>query len=226
MRAMILAAGRGERMRPLTDTVPKPLLRVGGRPLIVHHLVALAAMGIERVVINLSWRGADIRAALGRGAAWGLEIEYSDEGDTALETGGGIARALPLLGPEPFLVINGDIWTDWSYDPTRAALASQDLAHLVLVDNPPHNARGDFQLDAGRVSEAGGSRLTFSGIAIYRPALFDGCAAGAFKLVPLLCRTMAAGRVSGHRHAGEWYDIGTPERLAWLDGKLRKGNGG
>ena len=220
MRAMILAAGRGERMRPLTDLTPKPLLQVGGKTLIEHHLVALASAGVRDVVINLAWQGQQIRAALGEGARWGLSIRYTDEGATALETGGGIFNALPLLGNGPFLVVNGDIWTDWQLRPGLELPARHDLAHLVLVPNPAHNTRGDFNLRDGRVTEKSDERYTFSGIGFYRAELFAQCSAGAFKLAPLLRAALQAGRVSGELHPGEWYDIGTPERLAWLDARL------
>jgi len=218
MRAMILAAGRGERMRPLTDHTPKPLLPVGGRALIEHHLAALAAAGFREVVINHAHLGAQIEAALGDGARYGLLIRYSPE-ETALETGGGIFRALPLLGPEPFVVINGDIWTD--YPLAQLPQAPAGLAHLVLVDNPAHHPQGDFALDAaGRVYEEGQPRFTFSGIGLYRPELFEGCEAGRFALAPLLRRAMAAGRVSGEHYRGAWIDVGTPERLADVERRL------
>lgn len=214
MKAMILAAGRGNRMRPLTDHTPKPLLVAGGRPLIQHHLERLAAAGIREIVINHAHLGEQIETRLGDGGHFGVHIRYSVE-PTALETGGGIFNALPLLGPDPFLVINGDIWTDW--DPADARLAESDLAHLVLVENPPHHPRGDFCLIDGRVHPDGDPRLTFSGIGLYSPALFEGCRPGAFPLAPLLRRAMLDGRVGGERHAGHWFDIGTPERLAKLD---------
>jgi MurNAc alpha-1-phosphate uridylyltransferase len=214
MKAMILAAGRGNRMRPLTDHTPKPLLVAGGRPLIQHHLERLAAAGIREIVINHAHLGEQIETRLGDGGQFGVHIRYSVE-PTALETGGGIFNALPLLGPDPFLVINGDIWTDW--DPADARLAESDLAHLVLVENPPHHPRGDFCLIDGRVHPDGDPRLTFSGIGLYSPALFEGCRPGAFPLAPLLRRAMLDGRVGGERHAGHWFDIGTPERLAELD---------
>ena len=216
---MILAAGRGERMRPLTDHTPKPLLEVGDRPLIGHHLAALARAGVREVVINHAHLGARIERALGDGATYGLRIRYSPE-DVALETGGGIFRALPLLGPGAFIVVNGDVWTD--FDLARLHLADGDLAHLVLVDNPDHHPAGDFALEGDRVRTEGGPRLTFSGIGVYRPALFDGCTPGRFPLAPLLRAAMAAGRVSGERHAGRWVDVGTPERLAALDRELRE----
>ena len=218
--AMILAAGRGERMRPLTDHTPKPLLEAGGRPLIGHHLAALARAGVREVVVNHAHLGAQIEQALGDGAAYGLRIRYSPE-EVALETGGGIFRALPLLGPDPFIVVNGDVWTD--FDPARLRLADADLAHLVLVDNPAHHPAGDFVLAGDRVREDGGPRLTFSGVGVYRPALFDGCAPGRFPLAPLLRAAIAVGRVSGEHHRGRWVDVGTPERLAALDLQLRGG---
>ncbi|MBV6422792.1 MAG: N-acetylmuramate alpha-1-phosphate uridylyltransferase [Steroidobacteraceae bacterium] len=224
MRAMILAAGRGERMRPLTDVLPKPLLVVRGEPLIVHHLGALARAGVAEVVINLAWLGGKIRAALGDGHAFGLRIVYSDEGEVAFETGGGIFRALPLLGRAPFLVVNGDVWTD--FDPAtlavdgRWALSPGANAELVLVPNPPQHPRGDFSLEAGIVGEGSGPgvvRYTYSGIGIYHPRFFDGCTPGRFPLLPLLRRAIAAERLYGRVYRGEWQDIGTPERLAALN---------
>ncbi|MGE0581295.1 MAG: N-acetylmuramate alpha-1-phosphate uridylyltransferase MurU [Steroidobacteraceae bacterium] len=218
MRAMILAAGRGERMRPLTDTLPKPLLAVHGKPLIVHHLEALARAGVRDVVVNLAWLGARIREALGDGRAWGLHIEYSDEGDAAYETGGGIHRALPLLGAEPFLVVNGDVWTSFEF--SQLAIEADADAHLVLVPNPPQHARGDFTLVAGRVGEEtspGVPRHTYSGIGVYRPQFFAGCAPGRFPLLPLLRRAIAARRLAGRLYTGPWQDIGTPERLAAIN---------
>jgi MurNAc alpha-1-phosphate uridylyltransferase len=220
---MILAAGRGERMRPLTLARPKPLLEAGGTPLIVHHLRALAAAGFEDVVVNLSWLGGQIQAALGDGARHGLRIHYSDEGPEPLETGGGIFRALPLLGAGPFLVLNGDTWSDIPYADLRQRLAPTDLAHLVLVPNPVHNPAGDFVLDRGRIVEAPGERMTFSGVGIYRQELFAGCSDGIFKLAPLLRAAARDDRVSGEVHVGAWLDIGTPERLAELDERLRRG---
>lgn len=211
---MILAAGRGNRMRPLTDHTPKPLLEAGGRPLIQYHLERLAAAGIREIVINHAHLGDQIEAALGDGGQFGLRIRYSPE-LTALETGGGIFNALPLLGEAPFIVINGDIWTD--LDPATLTLDPGDLAHLVLVENPPHNPDGDFSLIAGRVQPSGASRLTFSGIGVYSPSLFDDCQPGAFALAPLLRQAMADRRVGGRQHRGHWFDIGTPERLAELD---------
>ncbi|TVQ73127.1 MAG: nucleotidyltransferase family protein [Chromatiaceae bacterium] len=221
MHAMILAAGRGERMRPLTDHTPKPLLCAGGRPLIVHHLERLAAAGYRQVVINLAWRGEQIRDHLGDGRPWGLNIRYSPEPE-ALETGGGIRQALPLLESDPFLVINGDVWCDHPLVPPT--LAHDTLAHLVLVDNPPHHPGGDFRLHEGRVhrpmEDPAAPCLTFSGIGWYRPALFTGAPIGAFPLAPLLRQAMSREQVSGEHHPGQWLDVGTPERLAALDRQL------
>jgi MurNAc alpha-1-phosphate uridylyltransferase len=211
---MILAAGRGERMRPLTDHTPKPLLKAGGKPLIVHHLERLAAAGYALVVINHAHLGDRIEAAIGDGSRWGLRIVYSAEGK-ALETGGGIFRALPLLGPRPFLVVNGDIWSDIDF--THLALPPGGLAHLVLVDNPPHHPAGDFVLRDGRVHVDDGPHLTFSGVGVYHPDLFGGCTGGAFPLAPLLRSAMGRGLVSGEHHRGRWLDIGTPARLQALD---------
>jgi len=222
VKAMILAAGRGERMRPLTLTRPKPLLEAGGAPLIVHHLRALAGAGFEDVVVNLSWLGVQIREALGDGSRHGLRIHYSEEGPEPLETGGGIFRALPLLGDGPFLVLNGDTWSDIPYGDLRERLAARDLARLVLVQNPAHNENGDFVLESGRIVEASGERLTFSGVGLYRAELFEGCRDGIFKLAPLLRAAARDGRVSGELHGGAWLDIGTPERLAELDERLRR----
>lgn len=216
--AMILAAGRGERMRPLTDHTPKPLLQAGGVPLIVHHLTRLAASGFRRVVVNHAHLGGQIEAALRDGSRWGLSIHYSPEAQ-ALETGGGIFKALSLLGPDPFLVVNGDIWTDLPF--ARVKIKEGDLAHLVLVENPSHHPEGDFALIDGRVRAEGEPRLTFSGIGLYRPELFAGCEAGAFPLAPLLRMAMGLDRVGGQLHQGRWYDIGTPGRLAELDRWLR-----
>lgn len=220
MNALILAAGRGERMRPLTDDCPKPLLVAGGRPLIDWHLEALARAGFRRVVINTAWQGQRLRAYVGGGKAWGLEVRYSDEGDHALETAGGIANALPLLGPQPFAVINGDIHTDFPFE--RLTLPAGRRAHLVLVDNPPQHPEGDFALDGARVTTGVDPRLTFAGIGVYRPALFSGLAPRPLRLAPILTRAIAAGLVSGEHYRGAWHDIGTPERLRQLDARLRR----
>lgn len=221
MKAMILAAGRGERMRPLTDATPKPLLVAGGKPLMVRHVEALVRADIRDIVVNHAHLGHLIEAALGDGGRFGARLRYSPEGE-ALETAGGIARALPLLGGEPFVVVNGDIACDFDYahlPPLAIAMRTRGLlAHLVLVPNPPHHPQGDFALREGKVSEEGTPRLTFSGIGLYDPALFAGIAGGAkAKLAPLLRTAMAAGAVSGELHEGLWMDVGTPERLEALD---------
>lgn len=216
---MILAAGRGERMRPLTDRTPKPLLPVAGKPLIVWHLERLARAGYRDIVINHAHLGDQIEALLDDGSAWGVAIRYSTEPLGALETAGGIANALPLLGDEPFLVVNGDIWCDLDFA-TLPILAEHDLAHLVLVPNPPHHPNGDFDLQDGRVGVS--PRLTFSGIGRYRPEMFAAIERGkSGQLAPLLRLAMAADRVSGQTHTGRWVDVGTPERLAALDEEVR-----
>ena len=218
---MILAAGRGERMRPISDRVPKPLLEAGGHRLIDYHLAALAHAGVREVVINLSWLGDSIRQALDDGCHHGLSIIFSDEGPMPLGTGGGLFRALPILGAEPFLVVNGDIWIDLPFDTLRCPSGS--LAHLVLVANPAHHPQGDFGLESGGRVGLAPARLTFAGVSVLHPDLFDGCQPGNFPLKPLLDRALAASRLSGRRHAGAWSDIGTPERLAALDAGLRLG---
>ncbi len=220
MRAMLLAAGRGERLRPITDVLPKPLVRVAGRALIEYHLEKLARAGIGEVVINLSWLGGQIRAALGDGARFGLAIRYSEEGPVPLETGGGIARALPLLGPEPFLVVNADVWTDLDFT-TLGTLPEGAEASIVLAPNPEHHPAGDFALRDGKVVEAPAERFTYTGIGLYRPEFFAGGPSGRFPLLPLLRRAIAAGRLLGRVHRGEWCDVGSPERLAWLDAHVR-----
>ncbi|WP_047553298.1 N-acetylmuramate alpha-1-phosphate uridylyltransferase MurU [Methylotenera sp. G11] len=221
MKAMILAAGRGERMRPLTDHTPKPLLMVGGKPLITWHLERLAAAGFKDVVVNHAHLGEQIETKLGNGSQWGLRIHYSPE-KTALETAGGIANALPLLGDAPFLVVNGDVFTDIDFGALR--LAPPDLAHLVMVDNPPQHATGDFSLHNGKLSAEGAVKLTFSGVGIYQPSLFAGIVRGeAARLAPLLKAAMVDRRVSGVHHRGQWHDIGTPERLQALDSWLLSG---
>ena len=214
VRAMVLAAGRGERMRPLTDSCPKPLLEVRGKPLIVHHLEKLARLGVQEVVINLSWLGGAIRAALGNGERWNLRLRYSEEGETALETGGGIFRALPWLGPEPFLVVNGDVHTDFDF--AALSLHEEALGALVLVPNPAHHSHGDFSLEQGHVLEQGAPRWTYAGIGLYRPGLFAGCQPGRFPLLPLLRRAIAQRRLEGQLYQGAWSDVGSVERLAAL----------
>ncbi|MEN9531703.1 MAG: hypothetical protein RIQ83_927 [Pseudomonadota bacterium] len=217
MKAMILAAGRGERMRPLTDSLPKPLLAVGGKPLIVHHIEKLAAAGVTELVINHAWLGHKLVEALGDGSAFGVSIHWSAE-ESALETAGGIVQALPLLGPAPFLVINGDTWLSLDYRSLVTLPLGEDLAHLWLVPNPPQHPVGDFSLHAGRVQDV--PALTFSGVGLYDPAAFADLPPGARKLAPLLRDWMAQGRVGGAMLAGEWRDIGTVERLRELDEQL------
>ncbi len=213
--AMILAAGRGERLRPMTDTNPKPLLRVRGQPLIERHVIGLARAGVERIVINLAWLGSLIREYLGDGARYGVAIAYSEEQPRALETAGGIFRALPQLGPGPFAVVNGDIYTDFPFETLR--LAGDRDAHLVLVPNPPQHPRGDFGLERGVALPAAAIQYTFSGIAMYRSEFFAGCTDGVFPLKPLLLRSMAAQRCSAELYTGVWEDVGTPERLQALN---------
>jgi N-acetyl-alpha-D-muramate 1-phosphate uridylyltransferase len=219
MKAMLLAAGRGERMRPLTDTTPKPLLKAGGKYLVEYHLNALARAGFKEIIINLGHLGAQIPPALGDGKRYGLRLYYSQEPPGALETGGGIFQALPLLGSDPFVVINSDVWTDYPFQTLPQTLTG--LAHLVLVDNPPHHPYGDFVLaSTGRVLTDGLVRLTFSGIGVYHPALFQDCQGGAFPLAPLLRRAIAQDQVSAEHYRGRWNDIGTPTRLAALRTEL------
>ncbi|MDB6086475.1 MAG: nucleotidyltransferase family protein [Gammaproteobacteria bacterium] len=212
---MILAAGRGERMRPLTDLTPKPLLCVRGKPLIVRHIECLARSGIELIVINLAWLGWMIRDHLGDGSRFGVSIRYSEESPHALETAGGIFRALPHLEPGPFLVVNGDVFTDYDFE--RIQLADGCDAHLVLVPNPPQHPRGDFGLEAGLAVQTAAQQYTFSGIAAYRPEFFSGCADGIFPLKPLLLRAIAARRCTAELYTGLWEDVGTPQRLEALN---------
>jgi len=212
---MILAAGRGERLRPLTDSIPKALVEVRGTSLLEHHLHNLRAAGIETVVINLGWHGEQIAERIGSGHAWGLKVVFSPEGENILETGGGIRRALPLLGGDPFLVINADIYTDIALPP--ALPLDDDLGHLVLVQTPAHKAHGDFDLRAGRVIDGDAPTLTFSGVAVYRPELLAHCEHGRFPLAPILKAAARSGRLGGSLHEGVWEDVGTPERLAALN---------
>ncbi len=224
MKAMILAAGRGERMRPLTDTTPKPLLVAGGKPLIVWHIERLAAAGFRELVINHAHLGHVLEAALGDGAAFGVSIRWSPEPPGALETAGGIANALPLLGNEPFLVVNGDIWCDWDF--RRARMAARRPAHLVMIDNPVHHAGGDFALHGDTLAIATGDRadaLTYAGIGVFSPSFFAAVPRGsAMKLRPLLDAAIPRGDVGGEHHRGRWVDVGTPERLAALDRDLKE----
>ena len=235
MKALVFAAGLGERMRPLTDTTPKPLLEAGGKPLVAWHLERLAAAGVREVVLNTSWLAHCFPAALGDGSRWGLRLHYAFEGDTPLETGGGMLHALPLLGDAPFLAVNGDVWCDLDF--ARLPRAPAGEAHLVLVDNPLHHPAGDFVLGAdGHVHEAGHPRLTFAGIGVYRPSLFAGWRAVVgtlpgtdavpprFKLAPLLRAAMARGAITGEHHRGRWTDVGTPGRLRDLALELDTGS--
>jgi N-acetyl-alpha-D-muramate 1-phosphate uridylyltransferase len=216
---MILAAGRGERMRPLTDHTPKPLLEVRGKPLIQYHIERLAHAGIVEIVINLAWLGSMIRDYLGDGSRFGVRIDYSDEAPHALETAGGIFRALPRLGPAAFLVLNADVFTD--YPLAHAALAPSREAHLILVPNPPQHPMGDFGLAHGLAVPSAPLQYTFAGIAVYRPAFFVHCVDGAFPLKPLLLRSMAARRCSAELYTGSWEDVGTVERLRALNAPMR-----
>jgi MurNAc alpha-1-phosphate uridylyltransferase len=217
--ALIFAAGRGERMRPLSDAQPKPLLEAGGKPLIHWHLEKLAGAGVREVVINTSHLAEQFPQSLGDGSRWNLHVAYSYEGERPLETGGGMLRALPLLGSGAFIAVNGDVWSDVDY----AALPQNPpgLAHLVMVDNPPHHASGDFVLEDGELNDGTGPRLTFAGIGVYRPELLQGHAPGIFPLAPILRAAMRAGSVSGEYHAGAWTDVGSPQRLEMLDRRLR-----
>lgn len=220
MKAMILSAGRGERLRPLTDKIPKPLLRVGGKALIEYHIENLVRAGINEIVINLSYLGEKIRATLGDGDQRGARILYSEEGEQALETGGGIFHALPLLGDSPFIVVNGDIWTDFPLSDLLDKLTDnpEGLAHLVLAENPEHHPEGDFILNEGQVhSEGQGRSLTFTGIGVYHPALFSACTEKRFPLAPLLRKAMDSDQVTGQAYDGVWKDIGTRQRLDDLD---------
>ena len=221
MKAFILAAGRGERMRPLTDRTPKPLLPVGGKPLVAWHLERLAAAGFTEVVINHAHLGEKIEAALGDGSQWGLKIRYSPEPPGALETAGGIANALPLLGDQPFLLVNGDVYCDINFGHFSGSTVS---AHLVMVANPAHNAAGDFSLDGERIILASSEEtLTYAGIAIFSPSFFADVPRGSvMKLYPLLAAAIAAGTLTGERFTGRWVDVGTPQRLAQLDAELTK----
>lgn len=214
MRAMILAAGRGERLRPLTDRTPKPLLEVGGQPLLFHHLQRLAGAGFRHVVINLAYLGDQIRERVGDGARWGLQVHYSQEPEGALETGGGIAQALPLLGNGPFLVVNGDILTDYPF--TRLRSLKCQHAHLVLVPVPAGRNHGDFSLRNAQVGNQGQPAHTFSGISVYHPSLFEGCPEGRWSVVPLLRQAVDAQHVTGELYRGRWHDVGTPEKWTEL----------
>lgn len=214
MKAMILAAGRGERLRPLTDTTPKPLLEVEGKPLIVHHLERLRDAGYTHILINTSWLAEKLQSQLGDGASYGVHIHYSYEGPEPLETGGGIYKALPELGREPFLVVNGDILTDFPFENLKHSLKPDFLAHLVMVPNPAHHPTGDFHLSpAGHLRPEGEPRLTYSGIGVYKADFFQDCRAGRFPLLPLMQSAMAVEALSGELYSGRWMDVGTVENL-------------
>lgn len=218
MYAMILAAGRGERMRPLTDKVPKPLLEVAGKALIVYQIEALKSAGVENIVINTGHLGDQIQYQLGTGESFGVQIRYSDEGDDILETAGGIIKALPLLGDAPFIVTNADIYTDFDYRTLPEQLKSD--AHLVLVNNPPHNLKGDFAFEKGHVLDNGSEKLTYSGIGLFHPRFFRSCPPGRFPLAPLLHQSAQTNDLSGQHYKGLWCDIGTSERLDELNSRI------
>lgn len=235
MKAMILAAGRGSRMAPLTDNCPKPLLPVAGKPLIQHHIDKLVSAGIKDIVINTAWLGEQIEATLGNGSQLGARLIYSHEVAGGLETGGGVFQALPLLGDEPFLLINGDVWTDWLYmqafDLQQSVLQNSTLGCLVLVDNPPHNQEGDFywsglaaqhEVSTGiqRLSSSGSTKLTFAGISVLSPRLWQSCEAGFYPLAPMLRQAIEQQQLMACHSAAPWVDVGTPERLKQLDKKL------
>ncbi|MGR9106545.1 MAG: N-acetylmuramate alpha-1-phosphate uridylyltransferase MurU [Gammaproteobacteria bacterium] len=221
MKAMILAAGRGERLRPLTDTLPKPMLPVAGKPLIEYTIESLVASGFRDIVVNLAYLGHRIESALGNGHRFGARLEYSHEGETGLETAGGIVHALPLLGEEPFLVVNGDILTDYPFAELRSCKA--DSAHLILVANPPHHAQGDFALRHDRLVTGESDLLTFSGIGVYSPAFFTGCQPGKLPLAPLLREAIARGEVRGEFYNGFWMDLGTFGRFREAEQWVRHG---
>lgn len=223
MKAMILAAGKGERMRPLTEHTPKPLLQVGGQCLIEYHIQALRRAGIKEIVINVSWLGERIQHYLGDGERYGVQLAYSVEKPEPLETAGGIIAALPLLGISPFLLVNGDIWTDYPLEQLGKVPAG--LAHIVLVANPVHHPKGDFALESGTVRTTGSPRFTYSGIGVYDPRLFAGLASGIRPLAPLLREAIDRGEISGEVYSGQWWDVGTPQRLSELDALLRAESG-
>jgi MurNAc alpha-1-phosphate uridylyltransferase len=223
MKAMILAAGRGTRMAPLTDTCPKPLIPLCGKPLIIHHLEKLAAAGITDIVINHAWLGEQLEQTLGNGSSWGIRIQYSPENE-ALETGGGVYQALPLLGEDAFLLINGDVWTNWDYSEVmNTSLQEGELGHLWLIDNPAHNPQGDFCLGEGKVLDTAflnEAALTFSGISLLSPQLWAECTSGAYPLAPMLRSAMLQQQITGSKLNADWVDVGTPQRLSDLEQRL------
>ena len=224
MKAMILAAGLGNRMRPLTLHTPKPLLEVGGKPLIVWHIENLKKIGITQIVINTAWLAEKLVNYLGNGEQWDVEISWSHEKE-GLETAGGIINALTLLGDAPFILVNGDVWTTYNCEPLLTHQLNDDLAHLVLVQNPPQHTQGDFILNDGRLStfeqQQTGEALTYSGIALISPKMFEGLSHGKKPLAPLLKQAMQQGKISGEKMAASWVDVGTPERLKALDQMLK-----
>ena len=226
MKAMILAAGMGNRMRPLTLHTPKPLLEVGGKPLIVWHIEKLQKMGVQEIVINTAWLGEKLADALGDGSQFGVKILWSHEGE-GLETAGGIINALPLLGNEPFILVNGDVWTTMDFAPLLNVQLQDDLAHLVLVENPVQHPQGDFTLAANKAytfeQARSGENLTYSGVAVMHPQMFDGLESGKRPLAPLLKQAMQEEKISAHKLQGVWMDVGTPERLNALDQQIQQG---
>jgi len=212
---MILAAGRGERMRPLTDVTPKPLLQAGPHRLIEYHLINLAQAGFTDVIINVAWLGQQIIDELGNGEKYNINISYSNEGDRALETGGGIYKALPLLGDEPFLVVNGDVWTDYPFENLQS-FQLKDKAHLVLINNPAHNPTGDFAINNSRLLNDEKDRYTFSGIGVYSKDFFTTSSDGKYSLAPMIRKYIDSNEISGEVYEGRWIDIGTPQRLESL----------
>ncbi|MGI9238076.1 MAG: N-acetylmuramate alpha-1-phosphate uridylyltransferase MurU [Woeseiaceae bacterium] len=215
MKAMILAAGRGERLRPLTDNLPKSLVEVRDKSLLEHHLERLQEAGIKTVVINLGWLGEKIVERIGAGSRYGLNVIYSQEGDNVLETGGGILKALPILGSRPFLTVNADIFTDMPVP--DVALEGKVMGHLMMVSTPVYRDHGDFDLDDGLICNSDDAALTFSGVAVYRPEFFAGCEAGRFPLAPMLREAADAGQLTGSLHNGVWTDVGTQGRLDELN---------
>ncbi|MFK8042511.1 N-acetylmuramate alpha-1-phosphate uridylyltransferase MurU [Congregibacter sp.] len=222
-RAMLLAAGKGERMRPLTLDTPKPLLPVAGKPLIEYHIERLVAVGVRDIVINVSWLGEQIEAYCGDGSRWGCDLRYSREPEP-LETAGGIIQALPLLGDNPFVLVNADIWTDFDFEKLLSMPLPKQAAHLVLVDNPEHNTAGDFSLEAGSVQLPSTKTLTYAGIGLYDPLFFKGFAPGKRALLPLLQRAIEESRLFAEHHLGHWTDVGTPERLEALEQRILASN--
>ena len=219
MKAMVLAAGRGERMRPLTDTTPKPLIKLEQYRLIEHHLLNLARSGFTDIVVNVAWLGDQIIEAIGSGEKYNLNITYSDEGEQALETGGGIFNALPLLGDEPFLVVNGDVWTDYPFEKLYD-FKLKERAHLILINNPEHNPQGDFSIERDRLVENENVKFTYSGIGVYSKAFFENCKAGKFPLAPMIRNFITRDEMSAELYQGKWVDVGTLERLEKLRTEL------